>query len=71
MIRSRFVDVDAPALERCIAAYQRLGCWQSSLAITPEDLAVTLDVFEHCGAIDVRYAWDRVCALPPGGQVSV
>ena len=63
--QSWFPDVSAAALTQCIEAYQQLGCWTPHVEITREALEVTLDVFEHTGGIAERYAYERVCALPP------
>ncbi len=63
-----FPDVDLLALENCIASYQQLGCWTPHIEITPAALEVTTDVFEHCGGIDTRYAYEQVCCAPPGAE---
>lgn len=64
--RSFFPEIDVGALERCIATYQRLGCWTPPIEIAPEAFEATLDIFAHNGLIDERFAYDRICALPPG-----
>ena len=63
--QSYFPDICATALERCIASYQRLGCWTPHVEITRPAFEVTLDVFEHIGGIPERYPYDRVCLAPP------
>jgi NitT/TauT family transport system substrate-binding protein len=64
--KSFFPDVDANALERCIATYQQLGCWTPHVEITREAFEVTLDVFQYTGAISERVTYELVCAAPPG-----
>lgn len=64
-----FPETDPGALTACIAAYQQLGCWTPHVEITREAFEVTLDVFEHHGLIPERYAYDQVCAAPPGMEV--
>lgn len=63
--RDWFPGVDAAALERCIAAYQALGCWTPHIEITEAAYDVILDIFHYTGDIDERYPWDLVCAPPP------
>ncbi len=65
--RSFFPEIDVEALERCIASYQRLGCWTSPIEIAPEAFEATLDIFAYNGLVEERFAYDRICALPPGG----
>ena len=62
-----FPDIDEPVLADCIATYQKLGCWTPHAEITREAYEVTLDVFEHAGALDERYAYELICADPPAG----
>ncbi len=63
--QSYFPQVNPAALEKCIATYQRLGCWTPHVEITPAAYEVTLDVFEFAGGITERYPYDLVCARPP------
>ncbi len=63
--KSCFPDIDLPVLERCIAAYRKLGCWTPHIEITREAFEATLDVYASNGLIEERFAYDRVCALPP------
>ena len=63
--QSWFPEVSPQALRQCIATYQQLGCWTPHVEITPAALEVTLDVFEYTGGISERYAYERICALPP------
>lgn len=65
--RSYFPDIDEAVLARCIGTYQALGCWTRHVEITPQALAVTMDVFEHFGTLRERYSYDQVCAPPPSG----
>lgn len=60
-----FPDINAAALEQCIASYQQLGCWTPHVEITRPAFEVTLDVFEHTGGIPERYPYELVCAAPP------
>lgn len=63
--KSFFPDIDATALEKCIASYQVLGCWSPHVEITREAFEVSLDVFEYTGAISERIPYELVCAAPP------
>lgn len=63
---SFFPEIDEAVLARCIATYQRLGCWTPHPEITPSAFEVTLDVFEHFGTLGERYRYDQVCVPPPG-----
>lgn len=67
-IAAYFNDTELAALENCITTYQQLGCWTPAVEITPEAFDVTLDVYEYTGGISERYAYDRVCCLPPGSD---
>ena len=60
-----FPDIDEDALADCIATYQALGCWTPHVEITPEAYEAALDVFEHLGTLEQRYAYDQVCCPPP------
>jgi len=60
-----FPDINAAALENCIASYQQLGCWTPHVEITRPAFEATLDVFEHIGGIPERYPYELVCAAPP------
>lgn len=61
-----FPDVDEAVLGECIATYQKLGCWTPHVEITPAAYERTLDIFEYNGLLKARYAYDQVCAAPPG-----
>jgi len=63
--RDYFPKIDEAVLAKCIATYQKLGCWTPHLEITRPAYEVTLDVFEHFGTLKERYAYERVCCLPP------
>lgn len=63
--KSYFPAIDEQVLETCIATYQKLGCWAPHIEITRPAFEVTLDVFEHRGDLEERYAYDQVCTLPP------
>ena len=65
--QSFFPDIDPAALERCIAAYQELGCWTPHIEITPAAFEATLDIYAYNGLIDERFAYDQVCTAPPEG----
>ena len=60
-----FPDIDAIALENCIATYQQLGCWTPHVEITRDAYEVTLDVFQYTGGISERIPYELVCAAPP------
>ncbi|MGI9371115.1 MAG: hypothetical protein ACR2OJ_01345, partial [Hyphomicrobiales bacterium] len=60
-----FPKVDSVALEKCIDTYQRLGCWTPHIEITEKAYQATLDIYEYNGLLGERYAYDRVCCLPP------
>ena len=62
---SSFPMIDEHVLAKCIASYQKLGCWTPHIEITKPAYEVTLDVFEHFGTLKERYAYEQVCALPP------
>jgi NitT/TauT family transport system substrate-binding protein len=63
-----FPSIDLDVLARCIESYQKLGCWTPHVEITPAAFEVALDVFAHFGTLKERYAYEQVCALPPGTQ---
>jgi len=60
-----FPDIDAIALENCIATYQQLGCWTPHVEITRDAYEVTLDVFQYTGGISERIPYELVCVAPP------
>ena len=60
-----FPNIDQEVLANCIATYQQLGCWTPHLEITRPAYEVTLDVFEHFGTLEERYAYEQVCCAPP------
>jgi len=63
--KSFFPNIDATALENCIATYQDLGCWTPHVEITRDAFEVTLDVFRYTGAINQRIPYESVCVAPP------
>lgn len=63
--RDYFPKIDEDVLARCIATYQKLGCWTSHVEITRPAYEVTLDVFEHFGTLKERYRYEQVCCAPP------
>ena len=63
--RDYFPNIGEDVLARCIATYQRLGCWTPHIEITRPAYEVTLDVFEHFGTLKERYRYEQVCAAPP------
>jgi NitT/TauT family transport system substrate-binding protein len=63
--RDYFPKIDEDVLAKCIATYQKLGCWTPHVEITRPAYEVTLDVFEHFGTLKERYAYEQVCCLPP------
>ena len=64
--KSYFPNTDEDVLVDCIATYQELGCWTPHVEITRAAFDVILDVFEHYGTLKQRYAYEQVCAPPPG-----
>jgi len=60
-----FPKIDEAVLAKCIEAYQQLGTWTPHIEITKEAYEATLDIFAYNGVITERFAYDRVCALPP------
>ena len=64
--KSYFPNIDEDVLAKCIATYQKLGCWTPHVEITRGAYDVILDVFEHYGTLKERYAYEMVCAEPPG-----
>jgi NitT/TauT family transport system substrate-binding protein len=64
---SWFEGIGREALERTIAAYQRLGCWEGPIEIARHAYEVSLDVFQHSGLITARHPYDVVIAQPPVG----
>ena len=65
-LQSWFEEVEPAALEKCIDAYQRLGCWPPHVEITHDAYEAMLDIFEYTGGISERYSYEQVCASPPG-----
>jgi len=63
--RGYFPKIDEDVLAKCIATYQKLGCWTPHVEITRPAYEVTLDVFEHFGTLKERYAYEQVCCAPP------
>jgi NitT/TauT family transport system substrate-binding protein len=64
---SWFEGIGREALERTIAAYQRLACWEGPIEIPRDAYEVSLDVFQHSGLITARHPYDVVVAPPPVG----
>ncbi len=60
-----FPKIDESVLAKCIATYQRLGCWTPHVEITRPAYETTLDVFEYGGTLNERYRYEQVCANPP------
>ncbi len=60
-----FPKIDESVLAKCIATYQRLGCWTPHVEITRPAYEATLDVFEYGGTLNERYRYEQVCANPP------
>ena len=60
-----FPNIDESVLARCIATYQKLGCWTPHVEITRPAFQVTLDVFEHFGTLKERYRYEQICTDPP------
>ena len=60
-----FPDTDRMALERGLAACQRLGCWDGEPVIDPAHYEVALDVFQHSRLITRRHAYSDLVVRPP------
>jgi NitT/TauT family transport system substrate-binding protein len=52
--KSYFPKIDEDVLARCIATYQKLGCWTPHVEITKPAFEVALDVFQHFGTLKLR-----------------
>jgi len=63
--RDYFPKIDEDVLAKCVATYQKLGCWTPHVEITRPAYEVTLDVFEHFGTLKERYRYEQVCCAPP------
>lgn len=63
--RAFFPDIEPAALERAIAAYQRLGTWDGDIAIPKPLYETALAVFSHAKLITKRYAYEQVVVAPP------
>lgn len=61
-----FNEIDRDALIKSVESYQGLGCWSPGVRISSEAFDTTLDVFERCGHITKRHAYEQVIAEPPG-----
>ncbi len=53
--KSYFPNIDEAVLAKCIATYQKLGCWTPHVEITKPAYEVILDVFQHFGTLKERY----------------
>jgi NitT/TauT family transport system substrate-binding protein len=60
-----FPEVAAEVLTATIATYQKLGCWQPEVTISPASYEVALDVFLHAGLITRRHPYAQVVVSPP------
>jgi len=60
-----FPKIDEDVLAKCIATYQKLGCWSPHVEITRPAYEATLDIFEYSGGLKERYRYEQVCAEPP------
>lgn len=61
-----FPGIDPDVLGETIAAYQQLGCWQTTSTISKTSYETLLDVFEYAGQISQRHAYEKVIATPFG-----
>lgn len=59
-------EIHPQVLTATIEAYKALGCWQTSLEISPGAFEKLLDVFIHDGYITQRFDYDTVIVAPPG-----
>ncbi len=60
-----FPKIDEDVLAKCIATYQKLGCWSPHVEITRSAYEATLDIFEYSGGLKERYRYEQICAEPP------
>lgn len=60
-----FPKIDEDVLAKCIATYQKLGCWSPHVEITRSAYEATLDIFEYSGGLRERYRYEQICAEPP------
>jgi NitT/TauT family transport system substrate-binding protein len=61
-----FPDVSVEVLAETIGAYQALGCWLGQVEITPDQIAVSADVFRLGGVITGNIDPALVAVSPPG-----
>lgn len=59
--KSLFPQIDEVALEKCINAYQEMGCWPADTSITNEGFEAMLDIFEFDRKISKRHAFNEIC----------
>lgn len=59
--KSLFPETDVNVLGQCIGAYQQMGCWPASTAITNEGFNAMLDIFEFDRKISERHAFEKIC----------
>ena len=64
--KSYFPDVSVEVLAETIGAYQALGCWSGQVEITPEQIAVSVDVFRLAGVVTGDIDPALVAVSPPG-----
>ena len=60
-----FPSIEEAVLADCVAAYQKLGCWQGGIDITAQGYEAMLDIFAFDDKIKTRYAYDQICVPPP------
>jgi NitT/TauT family transport system substrate-binding protein len=60
-----FADIDAAALQRCVAAYQGLGCWTPHVEIDRAAFEATQDIYQATGEMERRFTYEQICAPPP------
>lgn len=66
--KAYFPKIEETVLTRCIETYQQLGTWTPHVEITQPAYEAMLDIFEYAGGLKERYAYDRVCCLPPSSN---
>jgi NitT/TauT family transport system substrate-binding protein len=52
-----FPKIDEDVLAKCIATYQKLGCWSPHVEITQSAYGATLDIFEYSSGLRERYRY--------------
>lgn len=60
-----FPKIDEAVLADCIASYQKIGCWDGPIDITPAGYEAMLDIFAFDQKLKSHYDYEQICAPPP------